>query len=82
MASLVPRAAKRLRISSTPSGVCKNCRRTFASTIPSQQQQQPASSQHVKQDEKTTHFGFETVAENLKASRGVYYIYYKSRSGG
>ncbi|EMC99942.1 hypothetical protein BAUCODRAFT_64035 [Baudoinia panamericana UAMH 10762] len=54
MAGLLPRASKRLRLASSPGW----------------QQQQPATSQHVGQDEnKTTHFGFETVAENIKASR-------------
>ncbi|KAK5124987.1 hypothetical protein LTR85_001177 [Meristemomyces frigidus] len=58
-----------MRLSATPGWVCNDCRRSFASSVRAQQQQQPASSQHVRQDEKTTHFGFDTVAENLKASR-------------
>ncbi|KAH9810751.1 2-methoxy-6-polyprenyl-1,4-benzoquinol methylase, mitochondrial [Teratosphaeria destructans] len=56
MASIIPRAAKRLRISSSTSSS-------------SWQPQQPATSQHVAQDGKTTHFGFETVAEELKQSK-------------
>jgi uncharacterized protein YlaI len=71
MAFFAPRAAKRLRVSTPINGwVCKDCRRSFASSLQSRQQQQPASSQPLGQDEKTTHFGFETVAENIKASKG------------
>ncbi|KAK5123654.1 hypothetical protein LTR08_006247 [Meristemomyces frigidus] len=73
MASAVPRAAKRLRLTNTPGYVCTDCRRAFAaSTQPRLQQQpppQPPPSQHVGQTAKTTHFGFETVAEELKASK-------------
>ncbi|KAK1816864.1 2-hexaprenyl-6-methoxy-1,4-benzoquinone methyltransferase [Friedmanniomyces endolithicus] len=69
MAGLLPRATKRLRLSPTPGFVCHDCRRAFTSSIRHSQQQQPAPSQHVSQSEKTTHFGFETVAEELKASR-------------
>ncbi|KAI7646666.1 hypothetical protein KC322_g19366, partial [Hortaea werneckii] len=70
MATFIPRASKRLRLG-TPSTqwICNDCRRTFASSIQSRQQQQPASSQRVGQDEKTTHFGYQTVAEDLKAGR-------------
>ncbi|KAK3112448.1 2-hexaprenyl-6-methoxy-1,4-benzoquinone methyltransferase [Teratosphaeriaceae sp. CCFEE 6253] len=69
MSSVIPRAAKRLRVSPSPSWVCTSCRRTLATAVRQQQQQQPASSQHVSQSGKTTHFGFETVAEDIKASR-------------
>ncbi|KAK0347294.1 2-hexaprenyl-6-methoxy-1,4-benzoquinone methyltransferase [Friedmanniomyces endolithicus] len=69
MAALLPRATKRLRLSPTSGFVCRDCRRSFASSIRHGQQQQPAPSQHVFQSDKTTHFGFETVAEELKASR-------------
>ncbi|KAI7545572.1 UbiE/COQ5 methyltransferase [Hortaea werneckii] len=71
MASLIPRASKRLRLGApSTQWICNDCRRTFASSIQSrQQQQQPASSQRVGQDEKTTHFGYQTVAEDLKAGR-------------
>ncbi|KAI7087126.1 UbiE/COQ5 methyltransferase [Hortaea werneckii] len=70
MASFILRASKRLRLG-TPSTqwICNDCRRTFASSVQSRQQQQPASSQRVGQDEKTTHFGYQTVAEDLKAGR-------------
>jgi len=75
MASFLPRAAKRARLAANTHGwVCKDCCRSFTSSVRQPQQQQPASSQHVKQDEKTTHFGFETVSESLKASRGIYTI--------
>ncbi|KAK4579826.1 2-hexaprenyl-6-methoxy-1,4-benzoquinone methyltransferase [Recurvomyces mirabilis] len=69
MASIVPRASKRLRLSKTSAWVCNDCRRTFATSIAQRQQQQPASSQHESQDPKSTHFGFQTVAEELKAGR-------------
>ncbi|TKA27367.1 hypothetical protein B0A50_04979 [Salinomyces thailandicus] len=79
MASFVPRASKRLRLagpSSPSSWVCNDCRRTFASSIrPRQQQQQQQhhhqqpTPPHPSQDDKTTHFGFETVSESLKAGR-------------
>ncbi|TKA67487.1 hypothetical protein B0A55_08598 [Friedmanniomyces simplex] len=69
MASLLPRATKRLRLSPPSGFVCHDCRRAFGSSVCQSQQQQPAPSQHVSQSEKTTHFGFETVAEELKASR-------------
>ena len=70
MAALLPRATKRLRLSPSTDSVCHGCRRAFASSIRHGQQQQPAPSQHVSQSDKTTHFGFKTVAEELKASRG------------
>ncbi|KAK0931226.1 2-hexaprenyl-6-methoxy-1,4-benzoquinone methyltransferase [Friedmanniomyces endolithicus] len=69
MAGLLPRATKRLRLSPTSGIICRDCRRAVTSSIRHSQQQQPAPSQHVSQSEKTTHFGFETVAEELKASR-------------
>ncbi|KAK1090506.1 2-hexaprenyl-6-methoxy-1,4-benzoquinone methyltransferase, partial [Friedmanniomyces endolithicus] len=69
MAALLPRATKRLRLSPATDSVCHGCRQAFASSIRHGQQQQPAPSQHVSQSDKTTHFGFETVAEELKASR-------------
>ena len=91
MASLVPRATKRVRLTATPGWVCGECRRSFASSSirqsqqqpPPPPQQQPASSQHIKQDDKTTHFGFETVSESLKASRGEHEtVYHRKKSIG
>lgn len=69
MSSLPSRASKRLRLtSSSPSRqwVCHSCqqRRAFASSLP--RPQQPPS---PPQDEKTTHFGFQSLPESLKASR-------------
>ncbi|KAG9782971.1 hypothetical protein KCU95_g10094, partial [Aureobasidium melanogenum] len=58
MSSFVPRAAKRLRLSTravTPVPV-----RAFSSS-PYLAEQKPSRS-----DEKTTHFGFESIAESLK----------------
>lgn len=77
MASLAQRGAKRLRLSSPAQlgWICKDCRRAFACSTQPRQQPQSSSSQSAKQDEKTTHFGFETVAESIKASKGI--IYYK-----
>jgi 2-methoxy-6-polyprenyl-1,4-benzoquinol methylase len=46
--------------------MCNNCRRSFASTARSLQ----TPEQQRKEAEKTTHFGYETVAESLKASKG------------
>ncbi|QIX02026.1 hypothetical protein AMS68_007543 [Peltaster fructicola] len=59
-------AVKRLRVSSSSKWVCTACQRSsFATTARlAQQQQQPRPD-----DGKTTHFGFETVAEDIKASR-------------
>lgn len=68
MASLAARTTKRLRLTPPTSRqwTCASCqRRAFASSPPTRQQ--PSS--HQRQDEKTTHFGYETVAESLKASR-------------
>ena len=64
MASLTSRSSKRLRVTSaTPTqGICRTCqRRAFVATT--RQQQQP------QQEDKTTHFGFQTVAESLKESK-------------
>jgi len=66
MSTITSRSTKRLRLSSSSSTpwTCASCqRRTFAVSLPSRQQ--PSQ----RQDEKTTHFGYETVAESLKASR-------------
>ena len=66
--TLASRAPKRLRLTPTQlftPWICHQCqRRSFASTLPLPQQPPPPS-----QDSKTTHFGYETVAESLKASR-------------
>jgi len=62
MSSFVPRAAKRLRLSTrtaTPLPV-----RAFSSS-PYLANQKPS-----RNDEKTTHFGFESIAESLKESKG------------
>ncbi|CAD0100717.1 unnamed protein product [Aureobasidium mustum] len=61
MSSFVPRAAKRLRLSTravTPLPV-----RAFSSS-PYLAEQKPG-----RNDEKTTHFGFESIAESLKESK-------------
>ena len=69
MSAFAPRATKRLRLNSsltTNQWMCKSCqRRSFASSTSRRQQSSPS------QDEKQTHFGYETVAESLKASRGI-----------
>ncbi|KXT09920.1 hypothetical protein AC579_7992 [Pseudocercospora musae] len=65
MSSSVPRAAKRLRIVAPKGWVCTECRRGFASASRLSQQQP----QRPPQNDKTTHFGFETVAESVKASK-------------
>ncbi|KAF4550025.1 2-methoxy-6-polyprenyl-1,4-benzoquinol methylase-like protein [Elsinoe fawcettii] len=66
MASLAPRAAKRLRLS-TPSPSCPRCRSSLPirpfSTTPSRLLPSEPS------DSKTTHFGFETIPSALKESR-------------
>ncbi|KAK5737358.1 2-hexaprenyl-6-methoxy-1,4-benzoquinone methyltransferase [Elasticomyces elasticus] len=69
MASLLPRATKRLRLSTTSSFLCHDCRRRAFSSSIRHTQQQPTPSQHASQSEKTTHFGFATVAEEEKASK-------------
>jgi hypothetical protein len=46
--------------------MCNSCKRSFASTSRSLQ----TPEQQRKEAEKTTHFGYETVAESLKASKG------------
>jgi 2-methoxy-6-polyprenyl-1,4-benzoquinol methylase len=68
------RATKRIRFSSQKPWICSECHRS--STI-TRQYRQP-SQQASKQDDKTTHFGFETVAESLKASKGQYCQEYNS----
>lgn len=77
MSSNVGRVAKRVRLTNP---VCAACRYSFTSSArPLQQQaQRPASTpppppppQQGQQHDQTTHFGFETVAESIKASRGV-----------
>jgi hypothetical protein len=63
MSSFVPRAAKRLRLSTriaTPLPI-----RAFSSP-PYLAEQKPS-----RNDEKTTHFGFESIAESLKESKGM-----------
>lgn len=61
------RIVKRLRLASSqetvPRWVCQTCqRRAFTSSKPRRDRQPP-------QEDKTTHFGYETIAESLKASR-------------
>ena len=67
MATLASRSTKRLRLSyGSTQWVCKSCtRRAFISSLRTQQQAQQSS----REDEKTTHFGFQTVAEGLKESK-------------
>lgn len=63
MSSFVPRAAKRLRLSTrtvTPLPI-----RAFSSS-PYLAEQKPS-----RNNEKTTHFGFESIAESLKESKGM-----------
>ncbi|USW48141.1 Putative ubiE/COQ5 methyltransferase, S-adenosyl-L-methionine-dependent methyltransferase [Septoria linicola] len=83
MSTTATRAAKRLRLTNTPSGsnsICATCRRGFAASARQSQQQQqqqqqqqhqtPSPQQSANQNnDNTTHFGFETVAESIKASR-------------
>lgn len=69
MSAAVPRAAKRLRLTSSRNWTCSECRRSLVSSVRQRQQQQPPS-----QDEKTTHFGFETISESMKASKGTFSI--------
>ena len=60
MSSFVPRAAKRLRLSTrtvTPLPI-----RAFSSS--------PYLAEQKPNNEKTTHFGFESIAESLKESKG------------
>jgi len=38
------------------------------------QQERARLEQQQRVEDKTTHFGFETVAESLKASRGAFYM--------
>ncbi|GAB7338094.1 hypothetical protein MBLNU457_4457t1 [Dothideomycetes sp. NU457] len=64
MATFVPRAAKRLRLSSPSISPCLARTRPFSSATPLRAE--PPKQQN---DEKTTHFGYETVAESLKESR-------------
>lgn len=65
--AFVPRAAKRLRLSSTRAVAPLSCR-AFSSS-PYLAEQKPGRNN----DEKTTHFGFESIAESLKESRGMSY---------
>lgn len=79
MSSLSIRGSRRLASSTSPSTpwICHACRqrRSFVSTTI--RNQEPAPSPHnlrqpqppPQQDDKTTHFGFESVSESLKASR-------------
>ncbi|KAK5113386.1 hypothetical protein LTR62_003486 [Meristemomyces frigidus] len=69
MASIIPRASARLRLSASSSRVCNDCRRPLTTSFAQRQQQQPTTSQHESQDAKSTHFGFQTVAEEQKAGR-------------
>jgi 2-methoxy-6-polyprenyl-1,4-benzoquinol methylase len=68
MSSHISRASKRLRVAQQPTTawMCNSCKRSFASTARSLQ----TPEQQRKEAEKTTHFGYETVAESLKASKG------------
>jgi ribosomal protein L37AE/L43A len=68
MSSHISRASKRLRVAQQPTAawMCNSCKRSFASTSRSLQ----TPEQQRKEAEKTTHFGYETVAESLKASKG------------
>lgn len=72
MASLTARASRRLRLLQSARAeqwTCREClqRRAFSLTSTSRQQ----SSTTPKDGEGTTHFGFSTVAESMKASKGT-----------
>lgn len=68
MSTHISRASKRIRVAQNPTAgwMCNSCRRSFASTARSLQ----TPEQQKREAEKTTHFGYETVAESLKASKG------------
>lgn len=78
MSANVGRVAKRVRLS-TP--VCRACRYGFSSSARPLQQQShrpatpppppPPPHQEQQRHDQTTHFGFETVAESIKASKGA-----------
>jgi len=73
MASVIQRSSKRLRLSPSNAGwICRDCRRSFAASVQTQIQQQQQQQQPSTQDGRTTHFGFQTVAEEQKASRGTH----------
>lgn len=66
---MASRTSKRLRLSApSKQWLCTTCqRRAFLSTT--RQHQQPQPSPQPRQDDRTTHFGFQTIAENLKESK-------------
>ena len=68
MSSHISRASKRLRVAQQPTAawMCNSCKRSFASTARPLQ----TPEQQREEAEKTTHFGYQTVAESLKASKG------------
>lgn len=72
MAALVSRAGKRLRLT-PPAGITAHIgQRCLSVSSPCRAESQPGKPQPQSQDgEKTTHFGYETVAESLKQSRGT-----------
>jgi len=76
MASVFRPAVKRVRLATltTPKPwICERCmqKRGFASAgyTKQQQQQQPNPTKPIE-DSQTTHFGFSSVAESLKESKG------------
>lgn len=75
MSTFLPRASKRLRLSS--SSICRyvqqpRCASLSTSRCLAEQQQRPEDrARRPVNDDKTTHFGFETIAESLKESKGT-----------
>ncbi|KAF2227315.1 ubiE/COQ5 methyltransferase family-domain-containing protein [Elsinoe ampelina] len=72
MASFLPRAAKRVRLTS-PSASCPRCSPlrplTTTPTLHSPPPPPPSTSSSPATDEQTTHFGYQSVPTSLKASR-------------
>ncbi|GAB7349332.1 hypothetical protein MBLNU459_g8468t1 [Dothideomycetes sp. NU459] len=71
-AAFVPRAAKRLRLSSPACRLAVPSSSRCFTTSPAlaeERSQGPPRPGQPRHDDKTTHFGFETIAESLKESR-------------
>lgn len=73
MATVLPRASKRLRLSTS---ACRFAQPRLFSTTRCLGDESPADKARRTREEanKTTHFGFETIAESLKESKGMYNI--------
>ncbi|KAJ9631829.1 2-hexaprenyl-6-methoxy-1,4-benzoquinone methyltransferase [Taxawa tesnikishii (nom. ined.)] len=70
MSAFVPRAAKRLRLTTPVTRPqCRNATRCFTATAQQQEHKSQEPPRPGQNEERTTHFGFQTIPDSLKESK-------------